>query len=49
MGFTSRIICERTELASRQSVKEGEYMCHAFVRADRLAGVILSDQEYSPR
>ncbi|CAG0893060.1 unnamed protein product [Cyprideis torosa] len=49
MTFTSNIVVERTELASRQSVKEGEYMCHAFVREDRLAGVVLSDHEYPPR
>ncbi len=47
--FTSKILAERTPIASRQSVKEAEYMCHVFVRNDSLAGVCLSDHEYPPR
>lgn len=26
-----------------------EYVCHVYIRADRLAGVIISDQEYPHR
>ncbi len=47
--FTSKILAERTGLASRQSVKEAEYMCHVFVRSDGLVGVCLSDHEYPHR
>lgn len=42
MAFVSKTMVERTQLAARQSVKEGEYMCHVFVRADGLAGVLVS-------
>ena len=47
--FTSRILAERTSVGARQSVKEAEYYCHAFVRADNLAGICFSDHEYPPR
>lgn len=40
---------ERSQTASRQSIKEGEYMCHVFVRGDNLAGILVSDQEYPHR
>ena len=40
---------ERTGVGARQSVKEAEYMCHVFVRADNLAVVCVSDHEYPPR
>lgn len=33
----------------RQSVKEGEYMCHAYVRSDSLVGLCFSDHEYPNR
>ncbi|KAI4464928.1 synaptobrevin ykt6 [Holotrichia oblita] len=49
MGFVSKTIVERTSAPSRQSVKEGEYMCHVYVRADNLAGVVISDHEYPSR
>ncbi|CAG9764543.1 unnamed protein product [Ceutorhynchus assimilis] len=49
MLFCAKTIAERTIPASRQSVKEGEYFCHVYVRADNLAGVIISDQEYPSR
>uniref|UniRef100_A0A1B6DPP0 V-SNARE coiled-coil homology domain-containing protein n=1 Tax=Clastoptera arizonana TaxID=38151 RepID=A0A1B6DPP0_9HEMI len=49
MAFVSKTIVERTQTASRQSVKEGEYMCHVYVRGDNLAGVLLSDHEYPHR
>ena len=47
--FTARILTERTALGARQSVKEAEYYCHVFVRADGLSGVCFSDHEYPPR
>ncbi|XP_039282687.1 synaptobrevin homolog YKT6 [Nilaparvata lugens] len=49
MAFVSKTIVERTQTAARQSVKEGEYTCHVYVRADNLAGVLISDHEYPHR
>ncbi|RZC41001.1 synaptobrevin -like protein YKT6, partial [Asbolus verrucosus] len=49
MTFFCKTIVERTIAASRQSVKEGEYMCHVYVRSDNLAGVVISDHEYPTR
>jgi synaptobrevin family protein YKT6 len=49
MTFTAKILTERTNIGDRQSVTEGEYMCHVFVRSDGLTGVCLSDHEYPPR
>ncbi|XP_046421534.1 synaptobrevin homolog YKT6 [Neodiprion fabricii] len=49
MAFVSKTITERTQIAARQSVKEKEYMCHVYVRADNLAGVLISDHEYPSR
>jgi len=49
MRFTSKVVVERSELATRASVKEQEYLCHVFVRSDRLSGVIVSDHEYPHR
>lgn len=49
MVFVSKTIVERTQPASRQSVKEGEYMLQVYVRADNLAGVLISDHEYPNR
>ncbi|XP_046967951.1 synaptobrevin homolog YKT6 [Vanessa cardui] len=49
MTFISKTVVERTQPASRQSVKEGEYMLQVYVRADNLAGVLISDQEYPNR
>ncbi|XP_015592280.1 synaptobrevin homolog YKT6 [Cephus cinctus] len=49
MAFVSKTITERTQIAARQSVKEGEYMCHVYVRGDSLAGVLISDHEYPNR
>lgn len=49
MSFCAKTIVERTAPASRQSVKEGEYFCHVYVRSDNLAGVVISDHEYPSR
>ena len=49
ISFTSKILGERTQIGTRQSVKEAEYMCHAFVRSDSLVGVCVSDHEYPHR
>uniref|UniRef100_A0A1L8DVP7 Putative snare protein ykt6 synaptobrevin/vamp syperfamily n=1 Tax=Nyssomyia neivai TaxID=330878 RepID=A0A1L8DVP7_9DIPT len=49
MSFASKTIVERTQLASRQSVKQDVYMCHVYVRADNLAAVLIADHEYPGR
>lgn len=49
MDFTSKIIIERTTTAQRTSIQDREYMCHAYLRSDSLAGVLISDQEYPNR
>ncbi|XP_070541283.1 synaptobrevin homolog YKT6-like [Ptychodera flava] len=49
MKFTSQIIVERTQPAQRTSVKQEEYNCHAYIRSDSLAGVLIADHEYPQR
>lgn len=49
MGFASKTIVERTQPATRQSVKQDAYMCHVYVRADNLGGVLIADHEYPQR
>lgn len=47
--FASKTIVERTQLATRQSVKQDVYMCHVYVRADNLGAVLVADHEYPQR
>ncbi|XP_015910542.1 synaptobrevin homolog YKT6 [Parasteatoda tepidariorum] len=49
LNFTSQILIERSQPATRTSVKEQSYMCHVYVRADRLAAALISDHEYPHR
>ncbi|XP_063997386.1 synaptobrevin homolog YKT6, partial [Pogoniulus pusillus] len=49
LTFTSQLIVERSQLGTRASVKEQEYLCHVYVRSDSLAGVVVADAEYPPR
>lgn len=49
MKFTSQILVERTPAPTRTSVREQEYMCHVYVRSDKLAATIISDHEYPHR
>uniref|UniRef100_A0A1W7RCX5 Synaptobrevin YKT6-B-like protein n=1 Tax=Agkistrodon contortrix contortrix TaxID=8713 RepID=A0A1W7RCX5_AGKCO len=49
MTFTSQLIVERSELGSRASIKEQEYLCHVYLRNDGLAGVVIADHEYPSR
>ncbi|CAO1405359.1 unnamed protein product [Diamesa serratosioi] len=49
VGFASKTIVERTQQASRQSVKQDVYMCHVYVRSDNLAAVLIADHEYPGR
>lgn len=48
-SFASKTIVERTQPSARQSVKQDVYMCHVYVRADNLAGVLIGDHEYPGR
>lgn len=49
MSFSSQILVERCQPATRTSVKEQAYMCHVYVRADRLSATLISDHEYPHR
>lgn len=49
MKFTAKILCERTAVGARSSIKEHEYMAHVFVRGDNLTAVLFSDEEYPGR
>jgi len=49
MKFTSKVVVERSDVPSRVSVKEQEYMCHVYVRGDRLSACLISDHEYPHR
>lgn len=49
LKFTSSVCAERTQVGQRQSVKEQNYMCHVFIRDDRIGSVVISDHEYPRR
>lgn len=49
LKFTTKMVVSRMEIATRSSIKEKEYICHAFVRADNTAVVVVSDDEYPPK
>lgn len=49
MNFTSQILVERSQPATRTSVKEQSYMCHVYVRSDGLAAALISDHDYPHR
>lgn len=49
INFFSRTFIKRTEPGQRQSVQHEEYNCHVYVRNDKLAGIVVCDQEYPPR
>lgn len=49
MKFTSKMVVSRMEVATKTSIKEKNYFCHAFVRADNTAVVVISDEEYPPK
>jgi len=50
MVFTSKLLAERTAHGERQSLKEGEYMVHTYVKSNTsLVGVCFSDEEYNHR
>ncbi|TDH72026.1 hypothetical protein CCR75_004463 [Bremia lactucae] len=49
INFFSRTFIKRTKAGQRQSVQHEEYNCHVYVRQDKLAGIVVCDQEYPPR
>ncbi|KAK6198707.1 Longin-like domain-containing protein [Scheffersomyces amazonensis] len=49
MTFFSETVAQRTQAGQRQSVEEGNYIGHTYVRSEGLAGVIISDKEYPVR
>ncbi|CAG2115658.1 unnamed protein product, partial [Medioppia subpectinata] len=49
MKFTAKVCVERSDKATRSSIKQQEYLCHVYVRSDGLSGVIISDHEYPHR
>lgn len=49
LKFTSKMVIGRMELATRTSVKEQNYICHAYTKVDNLAVAIITDEEYPPK
>lgn len=49
MTFTSALLVERSAIGSRASVKEQDYLCHVYVRNDKLGAVVIADGEYPSR
>lgn len=49
LKFTSKMVISRVDIGTRTSIKEKNYICHAFVRTDNTAVVVVSDEEYPPR
>lgn len=49
MTFTSALLVERSSIGSRASVKEQDYLCHVYVRNDKLGAVVIADGEYPSR
>ncbi|VDO85686.1 unnamed protein product [Soboliphyme baturini] len=47
--FTGKLIIERSGVPARCSVKEQEYMCHVYIRSDRLSALVVADSEYPNR
>ncbi|KAG7664619.1 YKT6 [[Candida] subhashii] len=49
MTFFSETVSQRTEPGQRQSVEEGNYIGHTYLRSEGLACVIITDKEYPVR
>lgn len=47
--FVSKTLIEHTDSASRQSVAEEKYVCHVYIRDDKLGAVLVADHDYPPR
>lgn len=45
--FIARTVAQRTQPGQRQTVKNDDYFCHAYVKADLgIAAVVVADGEY---
>ena len=49
MTFFAQTIAERTKPDQRQSIEEGEYVGHVYVRPEGVAGVLITDKAYPIR
>lgn len=49
LKFTTKMVVSRMDVSTRTSIKEKTYICHAFVRTDNTAVVVVSDEDYPPR
>ena len=49
MTFFGQTLAERTDEGTRQSVKEKTYVCHVHNRQDKIAGLVVTDEEYPSR
>lgn len=49
MTFFAQTIAERTQPDQRQSIEEGEYVGHVYVRPEGVAGVLITDKAYPIR
>lgn len=49
LKFTAQLMADRTQPGERKSVKEQEYICHAYTRSDHICGVLICDEEYPQR
>lgn len=49
MTFFAETIAQRTQPTQRQSVEEGNYVGHTYVRAEGLACIVITDKEYPVR
>ncbi|KRZ51896.1 Synaptobrevin -like protein YKT6, partial [Trichinella nativa] len=49
MVFTGKLIIDRSPIPNRTTVKEQGYLCHVYIRADCLSGLVVTDEEYPSR
>ena len=49
MTFMAETVSSRTEKGQRQSIEEGNYVGHVYMRSEGLAGVLVTDKEYPVR
>lgn len=46
LKFTSKMVISRMDIGTRTSIQEKQYICHAFVRTDNTAVVVVADEDY---
>jgi len=47
--FFSREVLQRTKLGERNVIKEGDYICHAYIDSDGFGAAVITDTEYPTR